>query len=92
MTQHPSEEVDAEKPRRIDTAFPNGESYQQISERMKSFLQELLQNYEDKKVMVIGHRATQYGLEHLINKRSLEEVILASWKWQPGWEYNLNNL
>ena len=33
---------------------------------MKSFLEELLKNYDGKKVMIIGHRATQYGLEHWI--------------------------
>jgi glycopeptide antibiotics resistance protein len=42
--------------------------------------------------MVIGHRATQYGLEHLINHIPLETIISASWKWQPGWIYNLNNI
>jgi broad specificity phosphatase PhoE len=89
LTQHPSDAVDAEKPKRIDTPFPNGESYQQTSARMKDFLQDLLQNYQGKRIMIIGHRATQYGLERLINKRPLEDVIPSFWQWQPGWEYSL---
>lgn len=89
LTQHPSAEVDIEKPKRIREPFPNGESYEQTSKRMKTFLQDLLRDYNDKRVMVIGHRATQYGLEHWIKGLPLEEVIPASWKWQPGWEYRL---
>ena len=42
--------------------------------------------------MIIGHRVTQYGLEHLIKKIPLEEVIPAPWKWQPGWEYKLKSV
>ena len=92
LTQHSSQEVDNEKPKRIHEAFPNGESYEQTSERMRSFLQDLLQNYDGKRVMIIGHRATQYGLEHLINKIPLEQVIPAPWKWQSEWEYKLESL
>jgi len=89
LTQHPSEEVDLEKPKRIKEPFPNGESYEQTTERMRSFLQDLVKNYDGKRVMIIGHRATQYALECLINMTPLEQVIPAPWRWKPGWEYKL---
>ncbi len=92
LTRHPSQEVDREKPNRITVPFPNGESYEQTSARMKSFLRDLLKNYDGKKVMIIGHRATQYGLEHWIRKIPLKEVITAPWKWQPGWTYYLEKI
>lgn len=92
MTQHPSSEVDPEKLRRINIPFPNGESYEQTSVRMKSFLEDLLKNYNGKRVMIIGHRATQYGIEHWIKGLTLEQIIPAPWKWQPGWEYKLETL
>lgn len=92
LTQHPSSEVDPEKLNRIKNPFPNGESYEQTSERMKSFLQDLLQKYDGKRVMVIGHRATQYGLEHWIKGIPLEQVISALWRWQPGWVYQLDKI
>lgn len=92
LTQHPSSEVDKEKPKRIKIPFPKGESYEQTAERMKSFLNELVKNYDGKKIMIIGHRATQYGLEYLINKIPLEKVIPAPWKWQPGWTYQFDLL
>lgn len=89
LTQHPSEEVDIEKPKRIHSAFPNGESYEQTTDRMKSFIEDLKKNYEGKKVMIIGHRATQYGLDNLIKGVSLEELTSSHFKWQPGWEYKI---
>jgi broad specificity phosphatase PhoE len=92
LTQHPKEEVDAQKVNRINEPFPNGESYEQTSVRMKSFLQDLLRDFDGKRVMIIGHRATQYGLEHWIKGLPLDEVIPAPWKWQPGWKYTLESL
>ncbi len=89
LTQHPSSEVDVEKPKCINTPFPNGESYEQTSARMKAFLDDLAKNYAGKKVMIIGHRATQYALEHWIKGVPLEQVIPTPWKWQPGWSYTL---
>ncbi|MES2953154.1 MAG: histidine phosphatase family protein [Patescibacteria group bacterium] len=89
LTQHPSEEVDKQKPLRISEPFPNGESYTETTARMKSFLEDLLKNYNGKRVMVIGHRATQYGLDNLIKGIPLEQLVSAHFKWQPGWEYEL---
>lgn len=87
FTQHPSEEVDKQKPLRITEPFPNGESYTETTARMKSFLEDLKRDYEGKRVMIIGHRATQYGLDHLINGVPLEQLVSSHFKWQPGWEY-----
>ena len=79
LTRRPSDEVTPKKSKRIHEPFPNGESYEQTSERMKSFLQDLLRDYNEKRVMIIGHRATQYGLEHWIKGFPLEEIISAPW-------------
>lgn len=89
LTQYPSREVDPEKTKHINSPFPNGESYEDTSQRMKSFLEDLAKNYDNKRVMIIGHRATQYGLEHWINKVTLKNAIETPWQWQPGWIYEL---
>ena len=89
LDHRPEEEVKAEKGNRISQPFPNGESYEQTLARMKDFLKDLLKNYDNKKVMIIGHRATQYGLEHWIKGVSLKKAVTDSWQWQPGWEYEL---
>lgn len=90
LTRRPSSEVEPQRINHITEPFPNGESYEQSSKRMKSFLDNLKKNYDGKKVMVIGHAATRYGLEHWIKGISLEELVTSSWKWQPGWTYQLN--
>lgn len=89
MTQNPGEAIDAEKPRRINVPFPQGESYLETTARMKSFLDDLKRDYDGKRVMIIGHRATQYGLEHLINNVPLEKLVATHFKWQPGWKYEV---
>ncbi|MBP6943103.1 MAG: histidine phosphatase family protein [Candidatus Buchananbacteria bacterium] len=89
FTQHSSTEVDAQKMQRITEPFPNGESYTETTARIKSFLEDLAKEYQGKRVMIIGHRATQYGLENVINRIPLEQIIPAPWKWQPGWTYEL---
>ena len=87
LTQKPSEIVDAEKPKRITVPFPNGESYAETTARMKSFLDDLKRDYDGKKVMVIGHRATQYGIENYVNGVPPQKLIATPFKWQPGWGY-----
>ncbi len=90
LTQHPSEEVDAEKPKRIHEPFPNGESYAQTALRMLSFLDDLAKDYDGKRVMIIGHRATQYGLDQWIKGMQTYDAVTAPWKWRPGWTYYLH--
>lgn len=92
LTRHPSREVDAAKMEHIEEPFPTGESYEQTAERMKEFLKDLIMRYEGKRIMIVGHRATQYGLEHCISKIPLKNVIPAPWKWQPGWRYHLEGI
>lgn len=92
LTQHSSEEVDKLKFEHIVKPFPNGESYEQAGERVKSFLNDLLNVFDGKRVMVIGHRATQFGIEHWVNGKSYQELTTMPFKWQPGWTYKFDKL
>jgi broad specificity phosphatase PhoE len=92
LTQHPKDEVEPQKVKRITDPFPNGESYEDCAQRMKSLLDDLIVKFDGKTVMVIGHRATQYGLEHWINGKSLKQCVTDPWQWQPGWTYELKSL
>jgi broad specificity phosphatase PhoE len=87
MTRKSSDLVDKEKVDRISTPFPAGESYEQAIGRISAWLFEVAEEYADKTIMVIGHRATQYGLEHLVNGVSISDAVVAPWRWQPGWRY-----
>lgn len=90
FTQGPSDTVSAEKTHRLTVPFPNGESYTDCAVRMKAFLDDVKRKHKDgDTVMVIGHRATQYGLNHCILGHSIEKCVTDPWKWQPGWTYKL---
>lgn len=84
----PSEIVGHMKKERIKNPFPNGESYGQAMLRVHDFISELKEKYDDKTILIVGHRATQFGLDTLTGK-SLEECLSKLFKWQPFWEYDL---
>jgi len=86
---HSSSDVDPEKVKHVSIPFPGGESYEQTSVRMKAFLDYVASKHTDQTIMVIGHRATQYGLEHWIKGVPVRDCITAPWKWQPGWRYEV---
>jgi len=85
----PSEIVGPMKKECIKEPFPNGESYEQAMERTHEFYKELKEKHPDKTVLVVGHRATQYGLDTLMNNKTIEELLSIPFKWQPYWEYEL---
>jgi broad specificity phosphatase PhoE len=80
--------VESMKHNAIKIPFPNGESYEQAMVRTHEFYNELREKYADKTILVVGHRATQYGLDTLTGK-TLEECLAPEFKWQPYWEYNI---
>jgi alpha-ribazole phosphatase/probable phosphoglycerate mutase len=88
-TQQESSKTAEEAPTRIDAPFPGGESYEGASRRILAFLIDVARCHPDGHIMVIGHRATQYGLEHWLVGVELSAAITSPWKWQPGWRYSL---
>lgn len=91
FTRCPKEKLNSVKANYIETPFPGGESFVQTTEYIKQFLNDLLQHWDGKKIMIVGSRATQYGLEHWLNGVALQEAVTAPWTWQPGWQYVLNH-
>jgi len=92
MTRGSSDETEPQRSKFIDKPWPNGESYQDCAKRIRDFLTDILKEYDGKKVMVIGHRATQYGLNNIINHIPLNKAVTDPWQWQPGWEYKLDTI
>lgn len=72
-----------------EVPFPNGESVKDALARMESFIKDLEKRFDNKTVIIIGHRATQLGLEHFINGVDPKEYISTPWTWQPGWNYKI---
>ena len=78
---------------RIDIPFPNGESLKDVENRMRIFINYLLDNYEGKTVGIIAHRAPQLALEVITRNITWEEAIENDWRktgdWKPGWQYTI---
>lgn len=87
LTQASKIVIESQRIKRIDEPFPGGESFRDVSNRMKLFVNHLSTQYKEKKILIIGHRATQYGLEEHIAKKDLDQILESSWSWQPGWIY-----
>ncbi|HEU5227102.1 MAG TPA: histidine phosphatase family protein [Ktedonobacteraceae bacterium] len=92
MTQYPVAEVEQEFPRRIREPFPDGESLLMVVQRMGAFLRDVLRDYDEKSIVVIGHRATRYGLLYWCEGASLEKIVQQPWEWRdiPIWRYKLH--
>lgn len=75
----------------INQKFPQGESLLDVQARIESFLIDMLNINDGKRIAVVSHRAPQLALEVIIKKLSWEEVIFNDWRlkgeWQPGWLY-----
>lgn len=90
----PSKIVEPLQEKSIIEKMPNGESYEDVKERIKSFLDDLKVNYDDKSVAIVAHKAPQLALDVILKKMTWEEAFANDWRkiksWKPGWEYILN--
>lgn len=75
----------------IRERFPEGESYEDVKERIADFLDFLKKNYDGKHVAIVAHKAPQLALDVLVKGKTWEEAFAEDWRkkkaWQPGWEY-----
>lgn len=89
LNGQPVARFDGERLRRIDEPYPGGESYRQVVERVRSFLDDVSSEHDGERVLVVGHAATRFALEHLLGGTPLEELVDAPFEWREGWEYVL---
>lgn len=75
LTGCPRADVEAMRSTALYTPFPNGESYQQVAERMCQFLAELAAERDHQRVLLVGHLATVWMCEHWLHGWSLEEAV-----------------
>ncbi len=85
----PVVKLDAERLQHIDTPFPDGESYRDVVRRMSAFLADLSRDWEGARVLLIGHSATRWALENMLNGVPLENLVSAPFQWREGWSYKL---
>jgi broad specificity phosphatase PhoE len=81
--------LESQRSQHIVEPFPDGESYQQVIARVQAFLQDLAGDRTEGRVVLIGHTATRWALDHLLTGQPLQRLVAAPFDWQPGWHYTL---
>jgi 2,3-bisphosphoglycerate-dependent phosphoglycerate mutase len=89
MNGLPRSQLDTERRLRLDEAFPGGESWRAAVERVGFVLDELVAERPGQRVLLIGHVATRWALDHFVHGQPLEDLVDAPFSWQTGWEYTL---
>jgi broad specificity phosphatase PhoE len=85
----PASVIERERSRRLEEPFPGGESYRQAVERVREFLGDVSAEFHGRRILVIGHSATRWALEHLLDAAELEQLVAAPFEWQEGWSFVL---
>jgi alpha-ribazole phosphatase/probable phosphoglycerate mutase len=80
-------ELHRDRRRYLDEPYPGGECWRAAVTRVGRFLDDLPLRWNDTRVLVIGHVATRWALDHFIDGVPLEALIQADFAWQEGWEY-----
>jgi len=83
----PVAEMQAGRHAHVDQPYPGGESWRQAVTRVGRFLADLPLRWNGQRVLVIGHVATRWGLDHLLTGTALEDLIEQDFAWQEGWEF-----
>jgi alpha-ribazole phosphatase/probable phosphoglycerate mutase len=88
-TQNGGPAEDLDRAAHVDVPYPSGESWEQAIARVGRCLRDVEIRWPDRRVLVIGHTATRWAFDHLIDGRAIEELVVAPFSWQEGWEYRL---
>ncbi|MGN6301454.1 MAG: histidine phosphatase family protein [Angustibacter sp.] len=82
-------ELHAGRVEHLDQPYPGGESWRQAVARVGRFLDDLTLRWDGQRVLVVGHVATRWALDHLVGGVPLERLTAEDFRWQEGWEYQL---
>ncbi len=86
----PAAQVRAGRREHLDQPYPGGESWRQAVARVGRFLADLPLRWDGQRILVIGHVATRWGLDHFLGGVPLEDLVRGDFAWQEGWEYRLS--
>jgi broad specificity phosphatase PhoE len=74
----------------LDLPYPAGESWRQAVARVTGFLSDLPSRWDGQRVLMIGHVATRWALDHQLLGIALEDLVEADFGWREGWDYELS--
>jgi 2,3-bisphosphoglycerate-dependent phosphoglycerate mutase len=81
--------ADLDRRSHVDVPYPSGESWRDAIARVGGFLLDLPRRWADQYVLVIGHTATRWAFDHLLEGVPIEDLVAAPFEWREGWEYRL---
>ncbi|WP_344212185.1 histidine phosphatase family protein [Kribbella sancticallisti] len=79
----------APRDRWIDQPYPGGQSYREVLELTRSWLDDVKRWYGERRLLVVAHSANRWALQHLLTDVPLEELVDAPFDWRPGWVYEI---
>lgn len=88
-TGMPAADLHASRREHLEQPYPGGESWRQAITRVGRFLTDLPLRWNGQRVLVIGHVATRWGLDHYLGGVPLEDLVEQDFAWQEGWQYRL---
>ncbi|CAN5203302.1 histidine phosphatase family protein [soil metagenome] len=74
----------------LDRPYPGGESWRQAVHRVGAFLDDVPRWWNGRRVLVLGHVATRWGLDHFLDGVALEELVDSDFAWREGWHYRID--
>jgi len=73
----------------ITKQYPNGESYKDVANRLRAFLQDADKKYDH--IAIVAHQAPQLAIEVITKDQTWQHAIANDWRkqkaWKPGWDY-----
>ena len=60
-----------------------------VVERTCSLVTDLRSRHTGRRVLLIGHSANLWALQHLLDGTPLEQLVAAPFAWQEGWGFKL---
>lgn len=87
----PAAEVHTRRLQHLSVPYPGGESWEEAIQRAGRFLSDLSLRWGGQRVLVVGHLATRWALDHFLDGVPLDELIEADFAWKEGWEYLLED-
>lgn len=95
LSQKSSKEVKKDLMKHVNHPFPNGESYSDVANRMREFVQYLKQTYCENSIAVVAHQAPQLALDVILKAKTWAQAFQDDWRnthaWQPGWIYEVGD-
>lgn len=85
----PVARLDLERLAHLAVPWPGGESYEDVVDRTRTLLRDILAAHDGHRVLLVAHSANRWALQHLLLGVPLENTIGKPFDWQPGWEFEV---